>query len=232
MFWRRRVEWRPRFYSTAPSCWIITTDLSGNSLINSASYSRIHPYYQYIMDETTRSWSKRERHTHTTNTETRIERKRERKRKKPEESACYTRVSQQTLDLIHCQSKLNRISHASAQGAEIHHSRVGEREGDRVGEGWGRAWGWYGRLHEPISPLSLLNSNQLWQLFSRVWTILLSIVIYDLDPGITAKYSKRHTSFYLMQVSFRFHLLRCSEILVSSSICTKIRTRRFRIFFA
>jgi len=38
-----------------------------------------------------------------------------------------------------------------------------------------------------------------------------------------------------MQVSFRFHSLRCSEILVSPSICTKIRTwrfhRRFRIVF-
>ena len=31
-----------------------------------------------------------------------------------------------------------------------------------------------------------------------------------------------------MQVTFRFHSLRCSEILVSPSICTKIRTRRFR----
>jgi len=28
-------------------------------------------------------------------------------------------VQQQKLDLLHCQSKLNRISHASAQGAEI-----------------------------------------------------------------------------------------------------------------
>jgi len=89
------------------------------------------------MDETTRSWSERERHTHTTNSETRIERKRERQRKNPEENACYFRVSQQTLELIHCQSKLNQISHASAQGAEIYHSRVGERERERVGGGLG-----------------------------------------------------------------------------------------------
>jgi len=65
--------------------------------------------------------------------DTRIERKGERKRKNPEESACYTKVSQQTLVLIHCQFKLNRISHTSAQGAEIQHSLVGERERDRMG---------------------------------------------------------------------------------------------------
>jgi len=89
------------------------------------------------MDETTRSCSERERHTHTTNSETRIERQRERKRKNPEESACYFRVSQQTLDLIHCQSKLIWISHASAQDNEIHHSRVGERDIKKVGGGLG-----------------------------------------------------------------------------------------------
>ena len=42
---------------------------------------------------------------------------------------------QHTLDLIHCLS--NWISHASAQGAEIHHSRVGEKETERVGGGLG-----------------------------------------------------------------------------------------------
>ena len=56
---------------------------------------------------------------------------------------------------------------------------------------------------------------------------MLSTVIYDLDCGIPAKYSKRQTSFYSMQVSFRFHSLRRSEILASPSICTKIRTWRF-----
>jgi len=89
------------------------------------------------MDETTRSWSERERNTKTNNSETRIESQREKKRKNPEESACYFRVSQQTLDLIHCQSKLIRISRASAQGAEIHHIRVGEREIESVGGGFG-----------------------------------------------------------------------------------------------
>ena len=97
----------------------------------------------------------------------------------------------------------------------------------RPGPDGPRASGWYGRLRELISPFSVLNSDQPWQLFSLGWTILLSIVIYILDSGIAAKYSKRHTSFYSMQVSFRFHSLRCSEILVSPSICTKIRTRRF-----
>jgi len=62
------------------------------------------------------------------------------------------------------------------------------------------ASGWCRRLREPISPLSLLNCDQPWQLFSRVWTILLSTVIYDLDSRITTKYSKCHTSFYSMQV--------------------------------
>ena len=83
---------------------ISLTLLSNNNDWPPRSYSRIHPHYQYTMDETTRSWSERERHTHTTNSETRIERKRERKSKKPEECARYFRVSQQTLDLIHCPS--------------------------------------------------------------------------------------------------------------------------------
>jgi len=56
---------------------------------------------------------------------------------------------------------------------------------------------------------------------------LFSTIIHDLDSRITAKYSKCQTSFYSMQVSFGFHSLRCSEILVSPSICTKIRTWRF-----
>jgi len=67
-----------------------------------------------------------------------LERKRERKRKNPEERACYTIVAQQTLDLILCQSKLNWISHESAQGAEVHHSRMGERKRERVGWGLGK----------------------------------------------------------------------------------------------
>jgi len=58
------------------------------------------------------------------------------------------------------------------------------------------ASGWYRRLREPISPLSLLNCDQLWQLFSRGWTILLSTITHDLDSRITAKYSKCQTSFY------------------------------------
>ena len=84
----------------------------------------------------------RERHTHTTKSETQMERKRERKRKNPEKSTCYTAVSQQTLDLILCPSKLNWISHASAQGAEVYHSRMGERERERVG------WGLWERIRE------------------------------------------------------------------------------------
>ena len=41
-------------------------------------------------------------------------------------------MSQQTLHPIHCQFKLNWISHASTPGAEIHHNRGGERERDRM----------------------------------------------------------------------------------------------------
>ena len=67
--------------------------------------------------------------------------------------------------------------------------------------------------------LSLFNCDQLWQLFSRGWTILYSTIIHNLDSRITTKYSKCQTSFYSMQVSFCFHSLRCSEILVSPSIC-------------
>jgi len=48
-------------------------------------------------------------------------------------------------------------------------------------------------------------------------------VIYDLDSRITNKYSEYQTSHYSIQVSFRFHSLRCSDILVFPSICTKIR---------
>jgi len=80
----------------------------------------------------------RERHTHTTKSETQIERKRERKRTNPEENTCYTVVSQKTLDLILCLSKTIQISHASAQGAEVHHSRMGERERES-GVGFGGA---------------------------------------------------------------------------------------------
>jgi len=46
-------------------------------------------------------------------------------------------VSQQTLDPILCPSKLSRISHASAQGAEFHHSLVGEREREKGAGGVG-----------------------------------------------------------------------------------------------
>jgi len=73
----------------------------------------------------------------TSNSETQMERKRETKRKNPEERACYTVVSQQTLDLIFCPSKLNWISHESAKGAEVQHSRIGERERESVGWGLG-----------------------------------------------------------------------------------------------
>jgi len=99
----------------------------------------------------------------------------------------------------------------------------------RPGPDGPNASGWYRRLREPISPLSLFNCDQLWQLFSRSWTILHSTIIHDLDSRITDKYSesKCHTSFYSMQFSFRFHSLGYSEILVSPSICTKILTWRF-----
>ena len=62
--------------------------------------------------------------------------------------------------------------------------------------------------------------------FPLAWTILLPIVISNLDSGITAKYSKQFSSFCLMQVSFRFFFVRCSEI----RIRTNIRTRKFHHF--
>ena len=97
----------------------------------------------------------------------------------------------------------------------------------RPGPDGPNASGWYRRLHEPISPLSLLNCDQLWQLFFRGWTILHSTIIHDLDSRISAKYSKCQPFSYSMQVSFRFHPLRCSVILLSLNICTKTRTWRF-----
>jgi len=83
-----------------------------------------------------------------------------------------------------------------------------------------KAWaGWPKHLRlvqaTPWADFAVITA-QLWQLFSC-----------DLDSRITAKYSKYQTSFYSMQVSFRFHSLKCSEILVSPSICTRIRTWRF-----
>ena len=76
------------------------------------------------------------------------ERERDRTLKKAHIIPYYTRRSQQTLDLIHCQCKLNQISHTSAQGAEIHHSRVGERDIERVGGGVG---GENKRVKGPVS---------------------------------------------------------------------------------
>jgi len=99
---------------------------------------------------------------------------------------------------------------------------------------------------------SVMSSNQVWQLFWIGWTILLPTVIYNLDSSITAKYSKRQASFYSMQDSFRFHSLRCCEILVLrvwwnllvrifANLCAAqrfepaaggfIKPRRFRIIF-
>jgi len=98
-----------------------------------------------------------------------------------------------------------------------------ERKKERPGPDGPRASGWYGQLRVPISLFLVLNSDQIWQLFSLAWTIFLPMVIYNLDSGIPAKNSKQQTSFYSMQVSFCFHSLRCSEILVSPSICTQIR---------
>ena len=94
--------------------------------------------------------------------------------------------------------------------------------------------GWPKRLRlvqaTPWADFAVLDvqlCSTITQLFSRGWTILLSTIIYDLDSRIAAKYSKCQTTFYSIQVSFRFHSLRCYERLVSLSICTKIRTRRF-----
>jgi len=84
----------------------------------------------------------KERHTHTTDSE--IEDKQKRKRKNPEEiTECHNKL--QTP--IQCPSKLHRISHASALGAEVHHNRVKERERDREGGGSGEN----NRIRGPVS---------------------------------------------------------------------------------
>jgi len=101
-----------------------------------------------------------------------------------------------------------------------------QRKKERPGPDGPNASGWYRRLREPISPFSVFNSVQLKQLFSHGWTILLSSVIYNVESGITNKYSNIQVSFWSLQVSFRFHFQRCSEILVSPNICTKIHRPR------
>ena len=83
------------------------------------------------MNKTTRSSSeerKKERDTRTRPTARLSE-----SEKTEKESACYTRVSQQTLDPIHSPSKFIRISHASTLNDEVHNGHVGE-EKER---GWG-----------------------------------------------------------------------------------------------
>jgi len=64
------------------------------------------------------------------------------------------------------------------------------------------------RLRNLISLFLVLNSDQLWQLFSPAWTILLPIVICNLDSGITVKYSKTLATglFLLNLVLFLFPL--------------------------
>jgi len=74
---------------------------------------------------------------------------------------------------------------------------------------------------------STVINYESYFLMGDQFCFLFLTVMYDLDSRITAEYSKCQTFFYSMQVSFRFHPLRCSEILVSPSICTKIRTWRF-----
>ena len=65
-----------------------------------------------------------------------MEKKRETKRKNPEESACHTVVSQQTLDLLLCPSKIE--SDITRISAEVHHSRMGREKERELGGGWGR----------------------------------------------------------------------------------------------
>jgi len=74
-----------------------------------------------------------------------MEKKRETKRKNPEESACHTVVSQQTLDLLLCPSKIE--SDITRISAEVHHSRMGERER----ESWVGVRGENQRVKGPVS---------------------------------------------------------------------------------
>jgi len=93
------------------------------------------------------------------------------------------------------------------------------------------------------NPLSLAQATQradfavlgvelcsnITQLFSHGWTILLSLIICNVESWTTNKYSNIQVSFWLLHVSFRFHSQRCSEILVFPSICSAVAdsARRF-----
>ena len=104
-------------------------------------------------------------------------------------------------------------------------------------QGGPNASGWYRRLREQISPLSLLNCDQLWQLFSRVWTILLLTVIYELDCRITANIQNvsplstqcRPRSVFTLWDALRYLYLRVSVQRFEPG--GFIEPRRFRIIF-
>ena len=150
---RKKSEPRPKYLGKAgrnpkETLWsrhVIKAENSGEDLSNSHDWTPriLHnqlrvtlthtpalPIHHERIYQELRREKEKERHTHTTDSE--IEDKQKRKRKNPEEiTECHNKL--QTP--IQCPSKLNRISHASALGAEVHHNRVKERERDR--EGWG-----------------------------------------------------------------------------------------------
>ena len=71
----------------------------------------------------------------------------ERERDRTLKKAHFIPECRNKLQKIQCQFKLNRTSHVSTPGAEIHHSRVGERKGDRMEGGIGREK----RVRGPVS---------------------------------------------------------------------------------
>ena len=99
-------------------CRIIITELHGyiNQLrITLTPALPIHNERNY--QELKRKRENERDNTHTTDARLRES---ERQRGRTLKKECYDRVSQQTLDPIHCPLKLNWMSQASAQGAEVH----------------------------------------------------------------------------------------------------------------
>ena len=72
----------------------------------------------------------------------------------------------------------------------------------RPGPDGPNASGWYRRLHEPILPLLLLNCDQLWRLFSRRWTNLLSTI--GILPKIDLIILPSRSKIDLVKLSDRF----------------------------
>ena len=111
--------------------------------IRTCIYMYIYSIYTTWL-KTTRSWSERERmrETHAHNRQRDWEKAREKQeelwRKVYVIPECRNKLQTQfTVRQNWTRYHTNQISHASAQGAEVHHSRVGKREKERRGGGLG-----------------------------------------------------------------------------------------------